>query len=500
LQNDLRKQKETTMASQSLKDKTVKGASWTAIDSIARYGITFIVGIILARLLSPDEYGLIGILTIFINLFNVIVDGGFTNALIRKQGATDEDYCTVFYTNLVISFVLAGTLFACAGPISVFFEREELFDLTRVMSVIVIINALSIVQRTRLTKKIDFKTQTKISIIASVLSGVIGIGMALMGCGVWSLVGQQISSQLCTSFLLWFYNKWIPKLIFSWKSFKELWDFGWKLLASSIIGSLTTDIYNAVIGKCFSPQTLGYYTRARHFSGIFSTNISTIVNKVSFPVLSTIQNDKPRLKAAYRKLIRTTMLPTFVLMLGLAAMAKPMILVLIGEQWLTAAYYLQIICLYAMMIPLHTINLISIQVVGRSDITLKLRIIKSTLGLIPIGLGIWTNNIYWMLAGSLLFDYFCYYLNTYYSGPLLGYPILEQIKDVLPSLGVAILMAVPVYLLSFLPLSPFIILPIQLVIGAGLTALLCTLFKLPEYKELKSVVSNYINKLKGDRT
>lgn len=480
------------MAEQSLKDKTVSGASWSAIDSVARYGITFIVGIVLARLLSPDEYGLIGILTIFINLFNVIVDGGFTNALIRKQGVTEEDYCTVFYTNLVLSLILAGLLFVCASPISVFFEREELYNLTRVMSVIVIINAFSIVQRTRLTKKIDFKTQTKISVISALTSGIVGISMALLGCGVWSLVGQQISNQMLTSLLLWGYNRWIPKLVFSWKSFKELWDFGWKLLASGVIGSLTTDIYNAVIGKCFTPKALGYYTRANQFSSIFSFNISNIVNKVTFPVLSTIQDDKARLKAAYKRIIRVTMLPTFLLMLGLAAVAKPMIKVLLGEQWVTAASFLQIMCLYAMMIPLHTVNLIAIQVVGRSDITLKLRVIKSILCLIPIGIGIWTNNIYWMLVGSLVFDYFCYYLNTYYSGPLLDYPIWEQIKDIIPSLGVAMLMALPVYMLSYLPLSPFVIFSIQMVSGVVLALGLCILFKLPEYYDLREVLINYI--------
>ena len=483
------------MAEQSLKDKTVKGVGWTAAESILRYGVSFVVGIILARLLSPEEYGLIGILTIFINLFNVIVDGGFANALIRKQRATEEDYCTVFFTNLVISFVMAGTLYACAKPISVFFEKEELYRLTQVMSVIVIINALSIVQRTRLTKELEFKIQTEITIIASIVSGVWGIGMALLGCGVWALVGQQISNQLLISIMLWIYNKWFPTLVFSWRSFKELWDFGWKLLASGVLGSLTNDLYNAVIGKCYSPQTLGYYTRAHQFSGIFSKNISTIVNKVSFPVLSTIQDDPMRLKGAYRRLIRVTMLPTFVLMLGLAAVAKPMIFVLIGEQWLTAANYLQVICLYAMLIPLHTINLISIQVVGRSDITLKLRIIKSIIGLIPIGIGIWANNIYWMLLGSLVIDSFSYYLNSYYSGPLLGYPILEQIQDVLPSLGVALAMALPLYVMSFLPWSPFVILPLQIVAGVGLTISLCTLFKLPEYYNLKEVVVKCLQKM-----
>lgn len=484
------------MAEPSLKEKTVSGVGWSAFDSIAKYGITFIVGIILARLLSPDEYGLIGILTIFINLFNVIVDGGFTNALIRKQGATEKDYCTVFYTNFVISILLAATLFVLARPIAFFFEREELVNLSRVMSTIVIINALSIVQRTRLTKKIEFKTQTKITVISSLVSGVIGIGMAVKGFGVWSLVGQQISNQLATTLLLWLYNKWIPRLMFSWNSFKELWDFGWKLLVSGFLGSLTDDIYNAVIGKSFSPQSLGYYSRSQQFANIFSTNIATVVNRVSFPVLSPLQNNPQKLKAGYRRIIRCTMLITFVLMLGLAAVAKPFILVLIGEKWLTSVYYLQIICLYTMLNPLHVLNLNAINVVGRSDLTLKLKIIKTILSVIPILLGIFLADIYFMLTGSLVVSVFSYYLNSYYSGPLLNYPPLEQVKDILPSFVVALLMALPVYALSFIPVPPFVILPIQIVVGGGLTIILCKIFKLPEYYETKVIALQYVKKLR----
>lgn len=485
--------------SASLKDKTVSGVGWSAIDSVARYGISFVVGIILARLLSPDEYGLIGILTIFINLFGVIVDGGFTNALIRKKNANNDDYCTVFYANLAVSVMLAAILFFCAQPIASFFERPELVSLTRVMASIVIINALAIVQKARLTKQINFRLQTKISIISSLASGVIGISMAYTGFGVWALVGQQISNQLISTVLLWIYNKWLPKLIFSWSSFKDLWSFGWKLLVSGVLGSLTDDIYQAVIGKSFSPQSLGYYSRSHQFSSIFSNNITSIVGRVSFPVLSTLQDDPVRLKEGYRRVIRVTMLPTFVLMLGLAAVAKPLILVLIGEKWLTSVYFLQIICFYAMLNPLQALNLNAIQVVGRSDLTLRLRIIKTFLALIPITLGIVLNNIYYMLLGSLFTNYFSYYLNTYYSGPLLNYRITEQIKDVLPSLGIALLMAIPVYLISYIPLSEFAILPIQLLLGAGIVFVSCELSKLPEYLEIKQLALQYLSKIKSKK-
>lgn len=482
--------------SSSIKEKTVSGVGWSAIDSIARYGISFLVGIILARLLSPDEYGLIGILAIFINLFSVIVDGGFTNAIIRKQNATDEDYCTVFYSNFVISLFLAFILYVGADSIAYFFERPELKELTRVMSVIVIINALSIVQKAILTKQINFRLQTKISIISSISSGVVGITMAYRGFGVWALVAQQISNYLIATVLLWCFNRWLPKLIFSWQSFKDLWGFGWKLLVSGVLGSLSDDIYNAVIGKNFSPQSLGYYSRAHQFSTIFSNNITTIVSRVSFPVLSTLQNDPIRLKAGYQRVIRVTILPTFILMLGLAACAKPLIVCLIGEKWVTSSYYLQIICLYAMLNPLQALNLNAIQVVGRSDITLKLKIIKTIIALIPISLGIVFDNIYYMLLGSFITNCIAYYLNSYYSGLLLNYSMIDQIKDILPSFGIAVLMALPVYALSFISLSSFIVLPIQVLLGGSLVILFCHLFKIPEYFEIKGILLQYVSKFR----
>ena len=483
------------MAEESLKNKTVKGMGWSALENVTRLSVTFVVSIILARLLSPEEYGLIGILTIFIAIFNAIVDSGFTNALIRKQDATDIDYSTVFYTNLVLSVVLATVLFFCAKPISVFFERPELVSLTQVMSSVVIINALSLVQRVRTTKAIDFKTQTKITFISSIGSGVIGIAMAYMRYGVWALVGQQISNQLLTTLFFWFYNKWMPKLVFSWASFKEMWAFGSKLLASGLIDTAWKEVYQVVIGKCYSSATLGLFTRAKQFSDLCSANLTAVVQRVSYPVLSHIQDDRDRLKRAYQRVIRTTMLPTFVLMLGMAACAEPMIYVMIGEQWLECVPMLQIICTYAMLYPLHSINLNMLQVQGRSDLFLKLEIIKKIIGIGPILLGIFFN-IYWMLAGTLIISLISYYLNAYYSGPFLNYGIKEQVKDILPSFGVAVAMAVPVYAMSFIPLSPFILLPLQIVAGAVITLAICEVTKLPEYMELKGIVSPLIKKMR----
>ncbi len=482
------------MAEESLKNKTVKGTMWSAVENVTRMGVTFVVSVILARLLTPEEYGLIGILAIFIAIFNSIVDSGFTNALIRKQNVTDTDYSTVFYTNIVLSAILATVLFFCAKSISIFFERPELVSLTKVMSVVVVINAFSLVQRARTTKALDFKTQTKITFISSIGSGVVGISMAFMGYGVWALVGQQISNQLLTTLFFWIYNKWVPKLVFSLSSFKEMWTFGSKLLASSLIDTTWKEIYQIVIGKCYSPATLGLYTRAKHFADLCSSNLTSVVQRVSYPVLSSIQDDRQRLKGAYQRVIKTTMLPTFVLMLGMAACAESMIYVLIGEQWLKCVPMLQIICTYGMLYPLHALNLNMLQVQGRSDLFLKLEIIKKIIYIGPLLLGIFVN-INWMLAGTLITSLISYYLNAYYSGPFLNYSIKEQIKDILPSFGVAITMAIPVFTMSFIPLNPYILFPLQILVGATITIGICEAIKLPEYLELKGIAMPIIKKV-----
>lgn len=480
------------MSEESIKNKTIKGTMWSAVENVTKLGVTFVVSIILARLLSPEEYGLIGILTIFIALFNAIVDSGFTNALIRKQDATDTDYSTVFYTNLILSLFLAAVLYLCAKPIAVFFERPELVALTKVMSSVVVINALAIVQRARTTKAIDFKTQTKITFISSIGSGAIGITMAYMRYGVWALVGQQISNQLFSTIFFWIYNRWMPKLIFSWSSFKEMWAFGSKLLASNLIATIWQEIYQVVIGKCYTPSTLGLYTRAKQFADLCSSNLTAVVQRVSYPVLSSIQDDRERLKLAYKRVIKTTMLPTFVLMLGMAACAKAMIQVLIGDQWLGCVPMLQIICTYGMLYPLHALNLNMLQVQGRSDLFLKLEIIKKIIAIGPLLLGIFVD-IYWMLAATLATGIISYYLNAYYSGPFLNYSIKEQIKDILPSFGVAVSMVVPVYAMSFMSMSPYLILPLQIIVGAIITIVMCEATKLSEYIEIKGIITPLLN-------
>lgn len=482
------------MAEQSLTEKTVKGVGWNSIDRVANYGIGFIVGIVLARMLSPEEYGLIGIIGIFTAIFNIILDSGLSTALIRKHDVTDDDYCTVFWTNLVLSFVLTAILYYSAPLISTFFKRPELVPYIHVMAFILVINALSITQQARLTKRIDFKTQTKISLIAHTLSGIIGIAMAYLGYGVWALVAQQMTSRLFTTILLWIYNRWWPNLVFSWRSFKELFNFSWKLLVAQIISTLFNQVYQAVIGKVYSPNTLGQYTRARQYSNLVSSGVGDVVLKVSLPVMSSIQNDDERLLRAFRTIIKTTILVSSVLLIGMSACAKPLIYVLIGEQWLPCVPMMQIISLSLMIYPLHQININMLTVQGRSDIQLLLQIIKCVLAVGPVLIGIYVG-IYPMIIGSVVVGWISLIINAFYSGKKFNYTWWMQLKDIAPSLGIAFVMAIPVYLLTYIPISDFIILPIQIIVGAAVTISLCELFKREEYIQLKGIVLEYARKM-----
>lgn len=482
----------------SLKTKTVKGVGWSFVDSVANQGIAFLVGLVLANLLSPKEYGLVGIILIFVAIFNCIVDSGFSSALVRKKNVAAIDYDTIFISNIIFSGVLFVVCYVSAPFIASFFGEPQLEPLARVMGLIVIINGVAIVQRTILVKNIDFKTQTKISVIASVSSGVVGISMAVLGMGVWSLVGQQLSRQTLNTIFLWIYGSWRPHINFSVSSFKELFGFGWKILASGLIDTAWKEIYQVVIGKCYSSSMLGQYTRSIQFGAVFSSNLTAIVQRVSYPVLSQLQDDKERLKDGYRKVIKLTMYVTFGCMLMLAAVAEPMIVALIGEKWLVAAKMLPPVCLMMMLYPLHSLNLNMLQVQGRSDLLLKLEIIKKIIAVLPIILGIFID-IYWMLWGSVITGIMSFYLNSYYSGKYLDYGFWAQVKDIMPSLVSALIVSSVVYAMTWIGLSSWITLSMQLVSGVLLYVAIGESFRMEEYCELKKIVQSGVNKIKNGK-
>lgn len=483
------------MAEQSLKSKTIKGTIWSAVDNLTQYGVTFIVSIVLARLLNPDDYGLIGIITIFTTVCTAIINGGFSNALVRKKEPTENDYSTAFIVNLGLSILLYSIVFTCSPLIARFFGKEELVSLTRVSSLIMIAGAFGIVQQTRLTKRIDFKTQTKITLIASITSGTIGIVMAALGFGVWALVAQGLSAQILKTIFLWIFNHWTPSMRFNKNSFNELFGFGWKMMVASVLDSLWTQLYQVVVGKFYSPATLGQYTRAKQFSQMFSSNLTTVIQRVTYPVLSDIQDEKERMVSAYRRIIKTTMFITFALMFTLGAVAEPLLYCLIGEKWHEAATYLPLICLVGAFYPLHAINLNMLQVQGRSDLFLGLEIIKKIIGLAPLFVGAFVG-IFPMLYATVIINVTSYFLNSYFPGKLLGYTSWKQIKDITPSFGASLMMAIVVYTMKFLPLSYWIILPLQILTGTVLFISISIITKSAEFKEVMNMIKPILKRFK----
>lgn len=468
---------------------------WSAADAFLGQGVTFLVGIVLARLLSPDEYGLIGICLIFNTVLCGIVDSGFSNALIRKKDCTDEDYNTMFLTNLGFSIVLYGLLFVCSPLVAHFFGRQELTALVRATGLLLLFNAFSITQVTILTKRIDFKTKTKASLISAILSGIVGIAMAYTGFGVWALVGQMLSKQLLYTLCLWVLNKWWPTLKFSASSFRYMWGFGWKLLVSGLLENIWNQLYQVVVGKFYSPATLGQYTRGREYASIFSSNLSSIIQRVSYPVLSEMQDDKQRMVEGYRRVIKMTMFVTAICMISLGAVAEPLIYCLIGPQWHEAATYLPLICISMSFYPLHAVNLNMLKVLGRSDIFLYLEIIKKIIGIIPICIGIFID-IYWMLVASILIGFVSLYLNSWYTGKALGYTFWKQLRDIAPFFGIAFTIAISVFFFKYLPISNWFILPIQIVVGVVVCIIACRKSQLEEYKEVLNMINPILNKIK----
>ena len=375
-----------------------------------------------------------------------------------------------------------------SGLIAQFFDEPRLAPIIQVLGLVLITNGMSIVQQALLTKEINFKLQTRISIISSLVSGAIGISMALAGYGVWSLVAATLSSSAVVALLLWLWNGWRPSLVFSPDSFREMYSFGSKLLVSGLIDTIYNNIYLLVIGRYFLAADLGYYTRADELRHAPSQNLSAVTRRVSYPVLSTLQDDIPKLRAAYRRLIKSIMLITFVLMLGMAAVAEPLVLTLYGEQWRPSIVYLQLLCFVGMLYPLHSINLNMLSVQGRSGLFLKLEIIKKVLAIPTIVIGVFFG-IEAMIMGMIVNSFIAYFLNSYWSGKFIGYSTWQQIKDILPSFILAASVALVVYLAGYLMQMRYLYeLIAQVALGALLTVGLAELAHFENYSYIKLIV------------
>jgi teichuronic acid exporter len=481
----------------SLKSKTLRAFSWSFFESVGVQGVRFVIGIILARLLFPEQFGLIGMLMIFMAMAQTFLDSGFGAALIQKKEATQKDICSIFYFNILIGLAVAGLLCLTAPWIASFYKQPILTPLTRVMSLVIIINSFGLIQSTILSKELDFKTQTKVSLISSVLSGVIGVTLAASGFGVWSLAIQQISSAFFRTVSLWFWNSWRPALVFSLVSLRGMFSFGSRILASGLLNQIFDNIYLLVIGKLFSATDLGFFTRAQTLREAPSKTLSEMVGRVTFPVFSTIQDDPARLKRGMKKALTTLVLVNFPMMIGLAVIARPLVLVLFTEKWIDSIPYLQLLCLVGLLFPLHVVNLNLLQALGRSELFLRLEIIKKILIVINIAVTVrW--GISAMIYGMIVMSSISYYLNSYYTGVLIGYPVREQLRDLFSYLIMAVLMGMAVYAAGLLPFpNQWSVLLVQITIGVVIYVCLCWLFRLTAFMEIKQTDWNKMPFLKA---
>ncbi len=474
--------------SESLQKKTVKGLAWSLLERLSVQGTQFVVMVIMARILSPRDYGLVGMIAVFTVISQVVVDGGMSQALIRKQERTETDNTTAFTYNMTVGVLIYLILFFCAPLIANFYGEPQLVLMTRLLGLNIVLNACMMVQKALLMAKINFRLLTITAFLSTLLSGIVGIAMAYVGYGVWSIVAQQMLSLLANAMLLWGLSEWHPKKHFSWASFKGLFSFGSNLLISGIISTIYSNLFSILIGKKFTATTLGYYTRALQFTNFPSAQLSSVVQRVTYPVLCQMQDDDKQLRRIYRLIVCTAGFLLFPLMTGLGAVSKPLILLLLKEQWIFVATILPILCLNLMWYPIHVLNLNMLQVKGRSDLYLRVEIIKRVLGLLMIVITL-PHGILAMCWGTVAISIIGLVINTYYTGKLIKVGFFVQMRDLLPSFMLSITMAVCVYfVVNWMPLGN----AMKLVTGviAGIL-LYCSVAYVLRFKEIR-----YLRELK----
>ncbi len=405
--------------------------AWSAIERFALMGIQFVIQIILARLLVPADYGVIGMLAVFLAIAQTFVDSGFGKALIQNQQRTERDFATMFIFNIVVACIFYGILFVSAPLIAAFYEMPILVPVTRVIALSMIINAFAAVHRAKLEIEVNFKTQAKATIAASLFSGAVGIAMAYAGYGVWALVTQTLVSAGTQVVLFWLLLRWVPRYFFSWESFRPMFRFGSRLVAASLLHTIYANLYSIFIGKIYSAASLGFYTKANTLAGLPSQIGEGILSRVTFPVLAQVQDDDQRLKHIYGKYLRFSTSLLTPLMLGICAVAKPLILVLIGEKWLPCVPFLQVLCLSWMCNPIIMVNLNLIYVKGRTDLVLRLEIVKKITATLIMFCGL-PFGVLGLCIARAVYNQIAIFLNTYYTGKFLKMTYWAQIREVAP--------------------------------------------------------------------
>ncbi|MFS4448979.1 lipopolysaccharide biosynthesis protein [Maribacter sp. 2307UL18-2] len=475
----------------ALENQTKKGLVWSSIDKFSTLIIQFSVGIVLARLLSPEDFGLIGMITILISISQCLVDSGFYTALVQKKNITNVDYSTILFFNIVVAFLLYFILYLTADYIAVFYQEPLLIDLIKVVSLNIIILSTTVVHKAMLSKKIDFRIQAIAHIISSVVGGIIGIYAAFNDHGVWALVYHTLSRGILASLLYWFLNRWTPSIVFSKASFKALFSFGSKLMLSELLKIFFRNLFIIIIGKVYKAEELGYYTRASLFKQVPGTLVGNILQSVTFPLMVKVIDNNEKAKHV---LVRSTKLTGFVLfpvILWLLFFAKPLILVLLTQKWLPTVLLLQILCLDILFHPMQYINLNYLNAKGRSDLFLKLEMLKNIFTVIAI-LITYKFGLVAMTVGYISVSCLSFFINSYYTGTYVKYGALKQLADLSPYAIAASFAVIPSFFICFFIPS----MPVQLVTGVALCAIfyisIAYTMKFQELFEIKRIILNKI--------
>lgn len=456
-----------------LKDQAIAGLFWSFLERLGSQAVRLVISIILARLLLPEQFGLLAMLAVFMAVAQLLIDSGFGQALIQKRDTDQTDYCSVFYFCLGASIVCAVVLWVCAPAVASFYGQPELTLLTRFMSLSLVFSSLRLIQITSLTKSLDFRTQTMMSLTSTVTSGVAGIALACLGFGVWSLAIQYVLGDLISTLLAWIWHPWRPSAKFSVHSLRSMFAFGSKLLFSGFLNTAFGNLYPLLIGKLFPPAELGYYTRAQQLPQIPNDTLSIIVSRVTFPLFSAMQENKSMLQRSLRKALLALALVNFPMMVGLAVTARPLVLTLLTAKWEPCVPYLQWLCVAGALLPLQTLHLNVLLAQGRSDLFFSLEVIKKALLVIAI-LVTYRHGVMAMIIGQVALALVSYGLNSYYTVRLLRYSWREQLMDLMPCAGFTGVMGAATLLVGAIPFPNSVLqLLAQVAAGIGVYGLLC---------------------------
>ena len=478
----------------SVRDQVFSGMFWKFAERISAQLVSFIVSVVLARILVPEAYGIVAMVMVFINIANVFVTSGFSNALIQKKDADETDFSTIFYCSFAVSVVLYGVLFFTAPFIAGFYQTEELTSVLRVFSLKIVLSSYSSVQHAYVSKHMIFKKFFFATFFGTVLSGIVGIIMALNGFGVWALVAQYLVNSVVDAMVLSFTVKWRPRLLFSWNAAKGLMRYGWKLLCASLIGTLYGNLRSLIIGKYYTSEDLAYYNRGKNFPDLIMNNVVSTITSVLFPAMSNAGN-KEEIRKMTQKSIRMTSYIVFPMMAGMALVARPFVLVLLTEKWSNAIVYLQLVCLYNACHTITQTNLQAINALGRSDVVLKLEFIKKPVGILMLIAAI-PYGVFAVALTLPLSAIFTMIVNMQPNKKLLSYGFFEQLKDLFPALFLTGGMSVVVYLVGMLPLANVLLLIVQMVVGGGVYILLSVVLKNESFSYLWKYVVSFVKKRK----